>query len=179
MKILVIGLAAVAAVSPATAQTVSLHPGEMVTLKFEAGRAVVETISAAGLMEKFDAYALWRAETQELPPGAKTVPPNFIRKGEGPPGQPAITADRVELTMRIVPGPTATSGLHTALTIHNGYASKFAYRTTMVVKGRPSPTDVCEVDPNVPGVEHWPYVIDQLDLSEFQMSTPDGQITCR
>jgi hypothetical protein len=178
MKLVAMTLAILAATT-ATAQTVSLHPGESVTLRFENGKPVVERTAPAPPMTKFDAYALWRAETQNVPPGVKTVPPGFIMQEEGPPDPPAITPDRVELTMRQVPGPVAGSRLHTALTIRNGYTATFEYRAAMVVQDHTGPTDVCQVPSKLPGLEHWPYPIEQLDLSDLRLAPASDRISCQ
>lgn len=179
MKFIGLVIAMVASVAtPANPQGVSLHPGETITVRFIGDQPRVEQSGPAGPMSKYDIYALWRAETQEIPPGSKVVPPTFIEKGEGPPDPTRPVPSVIQLTMRRVPGLTADSPQNTALVISNGYGSTFAYRATMVRDGHPKPTDVCEVPPSFPGLEHWPYPIDQLDLSDLRLEQTNGQINC-
>ncbi|MEE9433365.1 MAG: hypothetical protein V3V15_03910 [Sphingorhabdus sp.] len=53
------------------------------------------------------------------------------------------------------------------LLIENGYGRGLIYRARMIIKGRSSPTDVCLVMPNRRGYEHWPHLIDEIQLSNF------------
>ena len=63
------------------------------------------------------------------------------------------------------------------LTLLNGYPSAFSYRAVMHGNGRAAPTDVCQVMPEKGGNEHWPYPIEQLDLSELRLEAwQDGQV---
>jgi hypothetical protein len=172
--ILVVALSA----SQAVAQAIPLHPGETVTIRIDNGQAVVARTTQAAPMSKFEAYALWRAETTDVPPGVKVMPPGFIIQGEGPPNPPRPDGDLVQLTMRRVPGLKPGSPDNTALFISNGYGSTLRYRAVMRANGRSVSTDVCDVAPNRPGLEHWPYVIDQLDLSALQLLPENGQIQC-
>ncbi len=91
--------------SSATAQAIPLHPGETVTVDIENGTAVVEQRSPARPISKFEIYALWRAETQEIPPGVKVVPPGSVVEGEGPPAPVHPAGDQLRFTLRMVPGP--------------------------------------------------------------------------
>jgi hypothetical protein len=163
----------------ANAQTISLHPGETVTLRFEDGNPKFEPSAPAEPMTKYEVYALWRAETQEVPAGVKIVPPVPIMNGEGPPDPPRPTPSCVRLTMRRVPGLKPGTPENTVLFIANGYGSTFAYRAVMHVNGNSAPTDVCGVLPGVPGLEHWAYTIDQLDLSDLHLEPSSGGVTCQ
>jgi hypothetical protein len=84
----------------------------------------------------------------------------------------------VQLTFRHVPALRVGAADHSSLVIANGYNYKFGYRALMRGKGRSVPTDVCEVPQKFRGVEHWPYVIDELDLSDLRLSDPATQINC-
>jgi len=179
VKFILIAMAAFLTALPATAQTISLRPGETVTLRFDNGQAIVESAAAAEPIGEYDVYAVWRAESQDVPPGIKTVPPTFLGRGEGPPDMPRPVPDRIQLTMRDVPGPVPASPNHTVLIIANGYASKFGYRAAMHVSGRVSSTDVCELPPNMRGIEHWPYVIDELEISELRLDQPTTDVSCQ
>jgi hypothetical protein len=180
LKLTIVAAAAVALTAfPSIAQTVSLHAGETVRVRLDNGSAIIERTDAAEPMTKFEAYALWRAETQEVSPGVKIVPPGFIARGEGPPTPPRPEDNRLQLTMRRVPGAKPGSPDNTVLFIENGYGSMLSYRAVMIVNGRSASTDVCDAAPHLLGLEHWPYVIEQLDLSDFRLEPFSGQIQCR
>jgi hypothetical protein len=163
---------------PALSQTISLHAGESVTLRVDNGRTLVERTGMAEPMTKFEAYALWRAETQDIPPGARTMPPSFILKGEGPPDPPQPAANRITLTMRKVPGLEPGSAEKTALFLQNGYDSDFGYRAVLNRNGRSEPTDVCDVPAHFPGLEYWPYSVDEIEISKLHLDPADGQMQC-
>jgi len=167
------------AASSAPVQTVSLHADETVIVQFDNGTAVLEQTAPARPISKFEIYALWRAETEAVPPGAKIVPPDFISEGEGPPSPPHPSDDRLRITMRQVPGIRPGSPENTALFISNGYASIFRYRALMSAHGRSAPTDVCDVAPHMMGREDWPYALEQLDLSDLRLQAPNGAMTCQ
>ncbi|NUQ18340.1 MAG: hypothetical protein HOP95_07790 [Sphingomonas sp.] len=165
--------------TPASPQIISLHPGETVTIRFVDDQPQIEQTEPAQPMSKYDLYVLWRAETQDIPAETKVMPPAFITKDEGPSDSTRPVPSLIQLTMRRVPGPTAESPQNTALFISNGYGSTFAYHAVMSRDGRPKPTDVCEVPPKFPGLEQWPYPIDQLDLSDLRLVQTNGQIDCQ
>lgn len=171
-------VAAALAPPPMASQSISLRPGQVVTLHFENGLAVVDRTDAAEPMTKFDAYVLWRAQTQNIPPDAKMMPPSFVMKGEAPPPPAQPEKNQLKLTMRLVPGPRPDSPQSTALFIANGYDSKARYHAVMHSKGRSAKTDVCDVPPHFPGMEYWPYELDSIDVSELHLEPADGQIQC-
>jgi len=171
-------LAAALSTSRAAAQAIPLQPGQTVTIRIDNGQAVVEQTAPAEPMSKFEAYALWRAETTEVAAGVKVQPPGFILQGEGPPNPPQPGDNLLHLTMRRVPGLRPGSADNSALFILNGYGSALRYRAIMRTNGRSVATDVCDVAPNRLGLEHWPYAIDQLELSAFQLVPGNGQIQC-
>jgi hypothetical protein len=179
MKTILIALALALCASSAGAQTLSLHPGETITVRFEGAKALIERSAAAEPISKYEIYALWRAETQQVPPGVKVVPPRFIMEGEGPPDPPHPADDRLQLTMRRVPGPKPGSPDGTVLYIANGYASIFGYRALMSAHGRSTETDVCQVPPHLLGLEYWPYVIEQLDLSDLRLEPSADALRCQ
>jgi len=179
MKFISIAVAAAALGSfPAGAQTISLHPGESVTVRFGNGTPTMERSGTAEPMSKYEIYAVWRAETLEVPAGVKVVPPMFIMEGEGPPDAPRPTGNLLQLTMRRVPGPTPGSPDHTVLFLANGYDSMVRYQAVMNANSRSAPTDVCEAAPHLIGLEHWPYVIDQLQLSDLHLEEWTGAMRC-
>ena len=161
-----------------SAQAISLHAGETVTVRFDSGRTVVERAGPAEPMTKYQAYVLWRAEAQDIPPGAKTMPPSFVIRGEGPPKPSPPTADQLKLTLRRVPGLEPGSADRTALFLANGYGSKVRYHAVMNADSRSASTDVCDVPARLLGMEYWPYIIDRIDLSELHLEPADGALRC-
>ena len=176
--ILIAGAAALSA-SSVGAQTISLHPGETVTLRLVNGAAVVEQRGAAKPMTNFEIYTLWRAETQDIPPGAEAVPPTFVMNGEGPPNPPHPSGNTIQLTMRRVPGINDASSYNTALFILNGYDSALRYRAVMRSGDRSARTDVCDVSPHMLGLEEWPYSVADLDLSDLRLIEWSGTVQCQ
>ena len=59
------------------------------------------------------------------------------------------------------------AGQHSLLVIENGYDRAIAYRAQMIRGNEARPTDVCIVMPHKHGFEHWPFVIDRLEISEM------------
>ena len=164
--------------SQAAAEGISLHLGETVTVRIDGGQAVIEQTTPAAPMTKFEAYVLWRAEITDVPPDARVVPPGFIVQGEGPPSPPQPDGNVLQLTMRRVPGLRPGSPDNTALFVSNGYGSTLRYRAVMQANDRTAATDVCDVAPNRLGLEHWPYVIDRLDISALRLMPATEAIQC-
>lgn len=55
------------------------------------------------------------------------------------------------------------------LVIENGYGDAFAYRAIQHVDGAASATDVCWTLPGRRNFEHWPYIIESIDLSNIHL----------
>ncbi|HET9231300.1 MAG TPA: hypothetical protein VFO00_08420 [Vitreimonas sp.] len=55
------------------------------------------------------------------------------------------------------------------LVITNGYGQAVSYRASILVNDHSAPTDVCTVLPTMHGVEHWPYLIDRIELSDMRL----------
>jgi hypothetical protein len=179
MKSILIAATAVAlGGAAAPVETITLHPGESITLRIDNGAPFVEARSPAAPMKKFEIYALWRAETEDVPPGVKVAPPGFIVQGEGPPPPPAPSDQRVRITMRLVPGVNSGLRDNTALFISDGYGSALRYHAVMTANGNSAATDVCTVAPHLVGLEHWSYPIERLDLSDLRLEQYNGSIEC-
>jgi hypothetical protein len=163
----------------AISQTIALHPAETVVVRLGNDGPIVESRGPAMAITKFEAYTLWRAETQTVVPGVKVAPPGSIFEGEGAPSPPKPAPDRLRITMRLVPGLSPGSPEQTALFIENGYASALRYRALMVGHGQSAPTDVCDVAPHLLGLENWPYALDELDLSDLALEQWSGAIQCQ
>ena len=162
------------------AQSVALRPGQTATLHFTNGRAVLETVQSAAPVSKFEAYAIWHAQNEQVPPNFKGVlPPTFLGPVDGVPEKPTPVIGKIQLTFRIVPAVAPGMPEHSILFIGNGVFSKFNYRASLRRNGRASPTDVCEVPPNLMGLEHWPYPVDEIEVSDLALTPMTEGIVCR
>lgn len=63
--------------SQATAQGISLHPGETVTVRIENGQAVVGQTSPAGPMSRFEAYMLAQKPRRSRLESRSCLPASF------------------------------------------------------------------------------------------------------
>ena len=92
---------------------------------------------------------------------------------------PPVAPGQIRLTFRRVPASRPGAEDHALLLVLNGYDLSFRYRATMHINGETHPTDVCEVTPHLSVTEHWPYVIDQLDLTDLRLEPRhDGPNRC-
>ena len=144
--------------------TVSLAPGESVTVAIDDGGRVHETARGpAPRLSPFEAAAVWNL--------TNGVYGNAI----GPISAPIqVGEDGVPEPQPIAPGVVAIKLVSlgadsTLLVVENGYARGLAYRATMHVSGRARPTDVCEVMPGRFSFEHWPEPIARIDLSRLHL----------
>ena len=151
------------------ADSVTLALGETVTLRIEPGAgAEVLDRGRAGPLSDYDRAALGvvlRADP------AEASGPNALRIMSGDsrmPDPPPIAPDAVRITF--VP---VIDGRHSMLILENGYDRGFVYRARIEVGGRSQPTDVCLVIPERRGHEHWPYLIDRIELSGFRLEPWD------
>jgi hypothetical protein len=103
-------------------------------------------------------------------PTARTIP-----GGDGMPTPTPIAPNRIGLRLHSI------AGRHTMLVIENGYDHAIVYRARMVRNGQEQATDVCLVMPNRRGYEHWPHMIDRLDLSDFTVAEwrEGDEVPCR
>ncbi len=166
------------AAAPAEAQRVALHAGETITIRVVDGVPVIDNTAPAAAITTYESYTLRRAQTQDIPPGVKIVAPTFLQRGEGPPDPPRPRPGRIELTMRQVAAVEPGMPDNTELFILNGYASDFAYRAQLTRSGNSRPTDVCTIPANFLGLEHWPYVIDELELSDLRLEPSKDTVSC-
>jgi hypothetical protein len=160
MRLLAAALA-LAAATPAAAQTITLAPEEAVTLRADGkgGLAVAERGRA------------------EWTPFDLAVARNFLRglydQGVGPnsvatalpgmPDPPAIVPGQVRLRFLLIAGRQAE------LLLENGFDRALVFRASITVAGQTRPTDVCVVLPNNRSSEHWPDAIERIDLSDFEL----------
>ena len=78
---------------------------------------------------------------------------------------PAPRAEAAKIRVRFTPTPQG----HSLLVIENGYDQGLIYRATITARGRTAPTDVCLVMPGKAGVEHWPFEIASIELTDFRL----------
>jgi hypothetical protein len=144
--------------------TVQLENRDSVTVAIDdGGRALVSGREDAGDLSRFEAVAVW-----QLTNGAYGYPVGdnvaIIRSGEhGVPEPPPIAPGIVRLKLYHL-GDTGT-----LLVVENGYSSGLAYRATMFGGEHQGPTDVCEVMPQRFSFEHWPYIIERLEISRMRL----------
>jgi hypothetical protein len=105
--------------------------------------------------------------------GEKSV---VIRDGNNdiPTMQP-VAPDAAKLSLVHLPSPA-----HSLLIVENGYFEALTYRAQITVKGQKKPTDVCIVIPKKRGYEHWPYLIEEIEISKLSRSPwrEGDPITC-
>lgn len=144
-------------------ETVTLQRGQAATLQFdEGGGALLMETSAA----------------PEMTPFELSVSRDFVRgafdHAIGDTVAPITTAKRPEaeevqphmVRLKFVQIPDTD---HTLLLIENGYGQGLRYRAVMHVDGEGERTDVCLVMPNLRSLEHWPYGVDAIELSDFHL----------
>ncbi len=77
--------------------------------------------------------------------------------------------DTLRITFRQAPGKPDS-----LLILEDGYHGWLRYRAKMVLAdGRQVPTDVCDVHAPAFGVEHWPYAIVLIELSDLRLVEPE------
>jgi hypothetical protein len=158
---------------------VTLHPGETVTLRINHGAVTLVSRTAAKEISDFEADVLRKSQMVDVPPDAKTMPAMGVYDGEMPVEPPSTVPDEISITFRKVPGILRGSSEHSFLTILNGYPAGVRYRAVMHRNGLVTATDVCGVLPRRIGTEHWPYVLDALDLSDFRFeSFTEANVPC-
>jgi hypothetical protein len=168
MKLLVLTLAAtLPAATPAKDTTgIPIRPGQMITLQVNGDDTRIIAIGAAPPISPYETEALRRMQAIELPADAGPQPAVPIRSANEP---PAVPPGQVRLTFRRVPAARTGEEDHSLLLVVNGYDLSFRYRATMHTDRATQPTDVCEATPRLSVTEHWPYAINQLDLSNIRL----------
>lgn len=144
--------AALGAVAPAHAQ-IALEPGQAMTLTIATGGDIQVTGVRRGTVEPYDDAFLSQVDAQYKSGKEYSI--------QHMPDAPAITADQLDLRFVTIDGKA------TMLALANGYDDAIVYRAKITARGETKPTDVCLVMPAKRGYEHWPYVIDKIELSSF------------
>ncbi|MBX9745891.1 MAG: hypothetical protein K2X34_03250 [Hyphomonadaceae bacterium] len=160
---LVFAFSSAVAYAQENAGLLSLRPGESVTLRFdESGGAYVVERSAAGGFTPFEQSvardALGGAYDHAFgnvtaPIGGKRPEPVPVASGEI-----RLRFLRVGETEQVM------------LFVQNGGDQGFVYGAAMRAPGRSAEhTDVCLVRPQGVGVEHWPFLIEELQLADIRL----------
>ena len=163
MRALIALAAALQGAAPGAAQDLpnfSLAPGESIVFHFDDGGRVgpPERGRAEWSPIKIAAARQLAGMTPPDAPVTYTVPveaPDSVRPE-------IISGDSVRVQMFSI------AGQHGMLVIENGQGRALVYRARITAHGRTAPTDVCVVLPGRRSFEHWPYVIERLELSNFR-----------
>ena len=163
MKVAATILGALFVAMPAAAQdlpNLDLNPGDSVTVHFDDGGRVGQPERGTANWSPLDLAAAHQL-SGITPPDA---PVNYTIPVDSPDGVKAevIPGDVVRFRMYSI------AGRHSMLVIENGQQRALVYRARITARGRTAPTDVCVVMPARRGYEHWPYVIDRIELSDFR-----------
>ena len=77
---------------------------------------------------------------------------------------PLIIPERIRF--RFIP---LNGGSQSVLVIENGLQRSFMYKARIGRGTRSMVTDVCQVVPSLRGIEHWPYPIDWIEISDIHV----------
>jgi hypothetical protein len=160
MRLLAAALA-LAAATPAAAQTITLAPEEAVTLRADGKDGLAVVTRGRAEWTPFD-LAVARNFLRGL--YDQGVGPNSVTTAlPGMPDPPAIIPGQVRLRFLLIAGQQAE------LLLENGFDRALVFRASITVAGQTRPTDVCVVLPNNRSSEHWPDAIERIDLSDFEL----------
>jgi hypothetical protein len=159
-----------------TVPAVSLVPGESVVLKVQDGQWTVSERTAAGALSAFEKGVVAKLQATDIPPDAGVQPAVPVMEGDIDAPRDAVSPGIIRITFRHVPGAMRgqPGESHAVLSVDNGYDHSFFYRAMMHKEGKRSATDVCEVLPQMHGLEHWPYRIERLELSALKLEPYSG-----
>lgn len=156
--------------APAWAEEVSLRAGEGLLARFDSngGFVVVERRAARNASDlEGDLAAALTGNPAAMGENAMPV----IGATDH---LPVVVANHIVIDMIALP-----TG-HTLLVIGNGYAAQdTSYRANLESGDVTSPTDVCTVLAGRFSVEHWPYPLTRLDLSDIRLIPAQPAPTCR
>ncbi|WP_028968629.1 hypothetical protein [Sphingomonas sp. URHD0057] len=166
---------AVATAANSATDRLTIRAGESLTITIGDKGLAVLTREKAAPLSAFETEALHDGQAIVVPPEAKTVAPLAINHTDAP--APKIRMGQLRIAFRTVSNSDGTA-MQSLLTLENGYARSLRY-SAVIRRGEQSvPTDVCDVPAVKPGFEHWPYVLDAIDLSNFELLEGD-QIECQ
>jgi hypothetical protein len=156
-------LGALLIAAPAAAQdsrpTVSLPPGDAATVRLtdRGDRGSVQRNAA-----RWNAHdlAVARHLVGQPIPDAPVETAEPLPSDRMPPPSPVVP-NQIRLRFH------AIADRHVLLVVENGYDHPIVFRARMVRDGEERATDVCLVLPNRRGYEHWPHMMERLDLAGF------------
>ena len=168
-------LAIVLLVAPAvaSAQTVTIKRGEAVTVTVDDNGAR-EAERADIAPTNFEIVSSTEAQRGDYD---QAIGPNVQAIGSDGSGALAPKPAPGKIVLRFIRTPGKDQSL---LSIQNGYDRALVYRAAMRVGASTRPTDVCLVIPGKLGIEHWPFAIDALDLSDLRLVAwkPGDPVQC-
>ena len=151
----------------ASAQVLSLEPGEAATVKL-----VPQFVASApepAAMTPFDAFVF----SQIVPEIADPDEGQMVAMDD-PSLMPTIAPGSIRLRFLAVPDHPDTM-----LVVENGYDRAVRYRATITVGEEQIDTSICIVPGMRPGIEHWPDSISEISLYDFRLiKGDDGLAPC-
>lgn len=158
---------------PAFAQT-TVQSGHEVTLTIAADGTVSASDRGTVTPNKFETWAgaLFASGKMDDAAGANARP--MSDGEEGSPPTPTAPPDAVSVRF------TATAQGQSLLVLANGYDRGMRYHAKLRRNGKSETTDVCIVMPQKTGLEHWPYPIDAIELTDIRLVPwqPEDGISC-
>lgn len=156
------------------AQTVKLMAGEDVVFALHDGAPAGETRTSAALTEYEDMAG--RMLSGLKPPEHPVTEGVPITHDSRAPAAPEPEPGKLRFRFFRLPGSA-----HSLLVVQNGYSQALLYRARISSRGKTSPTDVCLVIPGKSGFEHWPYAIETIEVSGFELVDwkPEDGIPCK
>ena len=145
-----------------SAQAVTIKRGETVTVQID-DKGVREIDRAVTEPTNFEIVGSAEAQRGDY---AQAIGPNTKAMASTGSGALAPKPEPGKIVLRFIRTPGKDQSL---LSIQNGYDQALAYRAVMHLGNNSTPTDVCVVLPRKVGVEHWPFAIDALDLSDLRL----------
>jgi hypothetical protein len=149
--------------------TLALLPGDVATLRMrrQPDGSLVPVIVSVARANLADTDAVITANIDAL---ANEAPgPDNTYSLRGKLGSLNTPPDTLRITFRQAPGRPDS-----LLILEDGYHGWLRYRARMVMPdGRTQPTDVCDVHAPAFGVEHWPYPIVLIELSDLRLVEPE------
>jgi hypothetical protein len=145
-------------------ESISLVPGETVTVMIDDGER--PNVTARGPAPPLNEYQrelvrAYRSGAYDYAVGPVSAP---VRNSDTQAAPPPIARGGIRITFVALDG-----GQLSWLTIENGYGRALSYNAVMHGDRRSAHTDVCQVRPGLRGFEWWPHPIARLELSQLRL----------
>ncbi|MDB5432928.1 MAG: hypothetical protein JWP35_4044 [Caulobacter sp.] len=147
----------------------ALLPGDVATLQMrrQPDGSVVPVIVSVARANLADTDKVVTANIEAM--ASQQPGPDNTYSMRGKVGSLNTAPDTLRITFRQAPGRPDS-----LLILEDGYHGWLRYRARMVMPdGRTQPTDVCDVHAPAFGVEHWPYPIVLIELSDLRLVEPE------